>query len=39
MCCGIHTDPILGCFVNPEGLNYGDFLVGLVPEIVSWLTV
>jgi hypothetical protein len=37
--CGIHTDPILRCFVDPEGLNYGDLLVGVVPELMSWLTV
>jgi hypothetical protein len=39
MWCGIHTDPVLRCFVDPKGLNYGDMLVGMVPELVSWLTV
>jgi hypothetical protein len=37
--CGIHTDPILRCFVDPEGLNCRDLLVGVVPELTSWLTV
>jgi hypothetical protein len=31
--CGIHTDPILQCFVNLEGLNYEDLLEGMVPEL------
>jgi hypothetical protein len=35
----IHTDPDLRYFMDPEGLNYGDLLVGVVPELVSWLTV
>jgi hypothetical protein len=39
MWCGIRTDPVLRCFMNQEGLNYGDLLVGVVPELVSWLTV
>jgi hypothetical protein len=33
--CRIHTDPVLMCFVNPKGLNYGDLLVGVVPKLVS----
>jgi hypothetical protein len=37
--CRIHIDPILMCFVNPEGLTYEDLLEGMVPELVSWLTV
>jgi hypothetical protein len=37
--CGIHTDHVLRCFMDPEGLNYGDLLVGVVPNLVSWLTV
>jgi hypothetical protein len=37
--CEIHTNPILGCFINPEGLSYRDFLIGVVPEIASLLTV
>jgi hypothetical protein len=32
MWCKIHTDPVLRCFVNPEGLNCGDLQVGVVPE-------
>jgi hypothetical protein len=39
MWCGEHTYPVLRCFVNPKGLNYGGLLVGMVPELVSWLTV
>jgi hypothetical protein len=39
MWCTICTDPVLRCFVDPEGLNYGDLLVGAVPELASWLTV
>jgi hypothetical protein len=30
-----HTNPILRCFVNLEGLNYGDLLVGIVSEFPS----
>jgi hypothetical protein len=36
---GIRTNPVLKCFVNPEGLNCDDLLDGVVPELVSWLTV
>jgi hypothetical protein len=36
---GIRTNPVLRCFMDPEGLNYGDLLVGVVPKLVSWLTV
>jgi hypothetical protein len=25
--------------MDPEGLNYGDLLVGMVPKLTSWLTV
>jgi hypothetical protein len=39
MWCGIHTDPVLRCFINSEGLSYGDLLVGVVPELTSWLMV
>jgi hypothetical protein len=39
MWCKIHTDPVLRCFVNLEGLSYRDLLVGVIPELVSWLTV
>jgi hypothetical protein len=34
MWCGIRTDSILRCFDNPNGLNYGDLLVGIVPELL-----
>jgi hypothetical protein len=37
--CGICTDPILRCFINPEGLNYKHLLEGMVPELASWLMV
>jgi hypothetical protein len=30
-----HIDPILRCFINQEGLNYGDLLVGMVHEFTS----
>jgi hypothetical protein len=33
--CGMSVDPILRCFDNPEGLNYGDLLVVIVPEFPS----
>jgi hypothetical protein len=39
MRCRICTDPILRCFVNPEGLSYEDLLDGMVLELTSWLTV
>jgi hypothetical protein len=39
MWCGMHTDPVLRCFNNLEGLSYRDLLVGVVPELSSWLTV
>jgi hypothetical protein len=29
------TDPVLRCFDNLKGLNYGDLLVGVVPEFSS----
>jgi hypothetical protein len=32
---GIHTDPVLRCFMDTEGLNYRDLLVGVVPELTS----
>jgi hypothetical protein len=37
--CIIHIDPILRCFVNPEGLNYKDLLEGVVAKLVSWLMI
>jgi hypothetical protein len=39
MWCSERTDPILRCFINPKGLSYRDLLVGMVPELTSWLTV
>jgi hypothetical protein len=33
------TEPVLGCFNNLEGLSYRDLIVGVVPELLSWLTV
>jgi hypothetical protein len=39
MWCGIRTDPMPRCFLGLEGLNYRDLLVGMVLELVSWLTV
>jgi hypothetical protein len=33
------TDPVLTCFVNPEGLSYRNLLVGVVPKTASWLMV
>jgi hypothetical protein len=37
MWCGMHTDPVLWCFDNPEGLSYGDLLVDVVPELANGL--
>jgi hypothetical protein len=39
MWCGEHTNPVLRYFINIEGLGYEDLLVGVVPELTSWLTV
>jgi hypothetical protein len=39
MWCRIRTDPVPKCFDNPEGLNCGNLLVGMVPELSSWLMV
>jgi hypothetical protein len=39
MWCNIHTDPVRRCFDDPEGLSYGDLLVGVVTKLSSWLTV
>jgi hypothetical protein len=39
MRCGELTDPIIKCFVNPEGMSYGDLQVGVVPELTRWLAV
>jgi hypothetical protein len=35
--CGVRTNPDLRCFDNPEGLNFGDFVVGVVPELANGL--
>jgi hypothetical protein len=39
MWCRIHTDPVFMCFINMKGLSCRDLLVGVVLELVSWLTV
>jgi hypothetical protein len=39
MPCCIHTGLVLRFFDDPEDLSYGDFLVGVVLELSSWLTV
>jgi hypothetical protein len=31
----IRTNPVLRCFDNLEGLNYGNVLVGVVSELSS----
>jgi hypothetical protein len=31
--------PSSGVSINSEGLSCGDLLVGVVPELLSWLTV
>jgi hypothetical protein len=35
--CGVRTNPDLRCFNNPEGLNCGDFVVGVVPKLANGL--
>jgi hypothetical protein len=35
MWCRIRTNPVLRSFVDLEGLNFRDLLVGVVPELVS----
>jgi hypothetical protein len=35
--CGERTNPILKCFVNPEGLKCGDLLAGVVHELANGL--
>jgi hypothetical protein len=37
MWCGMRTDPVLRCFDNPDGLNCGDLLVSVVPELANGL--
>jgi hypothetical protein len=32
-------NPVLRCFVNPEGLSCEDLLDGIVSELASWLMV
>jgi hypothetical protein len=39
MWCSVCTDPILRCFDDLKGLNYRDLILGVVPELSSWLTV
>jgi hypothetical protein len=39
MWCGECTDPVLRCFINPEGMSYRNLLVDVVLDLVSWLTV
>jgi hypothetical protein len=39
MWCGIHTDPILRCFIDSEELSYGNMLISMVPKLVSRLRV
>jgi hypothetical protein len=31
--CGVHNDPVCGCFNNPEGLNNGYLPSGRDPRI------
>jgi hypothetical protein len=35
--CGMHTNPILRCFDNPEGMNCENLLVGIVLELANGL--
>jgi hypothetical protein len=35
MWCGIHTDPVVMCFINQKELSCGDLLVSMVPELMS----
>jgi hypothetical protein len=39
MWCRISINPVIRCYVDPEGLNYGNLVVGVLPELMSWLTV
>jgi hypothetical protein len=36
---GVHTNPVLRSFDAPEGMNYMELLVDVVPELLSCLTV
>jgi hypothetical protein len=29
----VSTDPILRCFIDPEGLSYEDLLEGIIPKL------
>jgi hypothetical protein len=33
MWCRIHTDPLLRCFNNSDGMNCGSLLVGIAPQL------
>jgi hypothetical protein len=35
MWCRIRTNPVHRCFMDPEGLNYGNLLVIIIPELAS----
>jgi hypothetical protein len=37
MWCDICTDPVLRCFNNPEGLSFGNLIVGMVLELANGL--
>jgi hypothetical protein len=37
--CRFRTDLVLRCLVNPEGLNCGDLLLDVIPELTIRLTV
>jgi hypothetical protein len=36
---GIHIDPVLSCFMDLEQPNYRDLIVGVIPELTSWLMI
>jgi hypothetical protein len=33
--CTMRTNPALKCFINPEGLNCADLLVGIVHKFIE----
>jgi hypothetical protein len=39
MWCEICINPVLTCYMDPEGLNCRDLIVSMVPELTSWLTI
>jgi hypothetical protein len=39
MWCRISINPVIRCYVDLEGLNYRNLVVGVLPELMSWLTV